>query len=118
MAFALVERPDMTLESARSPLKASVRRWQIRAAKLTRNIGCVDQHAIHHFHGSKVNRFYSDRWKILRDHKFDPDLDLVRDWQGIFRWSDEKPRLRDDIRAYLLSRREDDSNLYGERPLV
>jgi len=97
----------------------AVERWQQRASVLQQNIGCVDNHAIHHFHGSKVFRAYGDRWKILRDNNFDPNTDLARDWQGIWQLAGNKPRLRDAIRGYFRTRIEDDPTLHGsERPLV
>jgi hypothetical protein len=93
--------------------------WQSRAAKLQANLGYVEQFLAHHFHGSKAKRRYFERWRILREHNFDPFSDLVRDWQGIYRWSGDKPRLRDAVRRYFIERSEDDPNLYGrEKPIV
>ena len=86
---------------------------------LKKNIGYVDCHAIHHFHGSKSKRAYSSRDLILVRNKFAPTTDLKPDWQGIYQLTPDKPALRDDIRRYFISRTEDDPNLYGsERPLV
>jgi hypothetical protein len=97
----------------------AVLEWQKRAAKLHSNIGYLEQHILHPFHGSKRQRRYYERWKILRDHDFNPYTDLVPDWQRIYRWSGDKPRLRDAVRKYLIERREDDPNLYGgEKPLL
>jgi hypothetical protein len=62
---------------------------------------------------------YCDRWKILRDNDYDPSTDIVRDWQGVWQLAGNKPRLRDDIRAYFRTRNEDDPGLSGsERTLV
>ncbi|MGH7839072.1 MAG: hypothetical protein ACREQC_14770, partial [Candidatus Binataceae bacterium] len=93
--------------------------WQERARKLQANIGYVEQFLAHHFHGSKQKRRYYERWKILRDHDYNPFTDISRDWQGIYQWTGDKPRLRDAVRRYFLERGEDDPNLYGpERPWV
>lgn len=115
MAFGLIEATNVAAEMKRctEPYIRAVLAWQSRAAKLTRNIGCVDQHAVHHFHGSKSKRQYGERWQILRKHGFDPQADLTKDWQGVFRWEGSKPRLRDDMRRYFITRNEDDSNLWG-----
>jgi hypothetical protein len=97
----------------------SVRQWQERAAGLKQNIGYVENHAIHHFHGSKVFRAYGERWKILRENNYDPATDLMKDWQGIWQLAGNKPKLRDEIRAYFRARNEDDRSLKGsERELV
>lgn len=82
-------------------------------------IGCVDNFAIHHFHGSKQNRAYGERWQILQRNKFDPYTDLITDWQGVLRWAGNKPKLRDDVKRYFLNRNEDDTTVGpAERPLV
>jgi hypothetical protein len=121
MAFGLAGRTNPAPEANRCSrgYVEAVRRWQNRAAVLKQNIGCVENHAIHHFHGSKVFRGYGDRWKILRDQDFNPEMDLVRDWQGIWQLAGNKPKLRDEIRAYFRARNEDDPGLQGgERSLV
>ena len=121
MAFGLAGRPNPAPEANRCSrgYVEAVRRWQTRAAVLRQNIGCVENHAIHHFHGSKVFRGYGERWKILRDRDFNPEVDLVRDWQGIWQLAGNKPGLRDEIRAYFRARNEDDPGLSGgERSLV
>lgn len=97
----------------------AVLRWQHRAEKLTGNIGYLEHHLVHPFHGSKQRRAYYARWGILREHDYNPFTDLLPDWQGIYRWSGEKPLLRDAVRKYFTSRTEDDPNLYGaERPML
>ncbi|HLX45138.1 MAG TPA: hypothetical protein VKR43_16945 [Bryobacteraceae bacterium] len=121
MAFGLAGRPNPAPEATRCSrgYMEAIRRWQNRAAVVQQNIGCVENHAIHHFHGSKVLRGYGERWKILRDQDFNPEFDLVRDWQGIWQLAGNKPRLRDEIRAYFRARNEDDPGLRGgERGLV
>lgn len=106
--------------SCGAPYEASIRRWQDRAyAAVKGNIGYVENHAIHHWHGSKANRGYGSRWQILRDNDFDPQTDIFRDGQGIWQLASNKPKLRDDIRRYFLSRSEDSSTLSpSEVPLI
>lgn len=87
-----------------------LRQWQRRAAALRKNIGHVPGALFHAFHGAKVNRQYLSRWQILKDHAYNPDTDLKRDWQGVYQLETETPRqirLRDDIRAYFRRRDED-----------
>jgi hypothetical protein len=39
--------------------------------------------------------------------EFDPDLDLIRDYQGLWQLSGRNPKLRDGLRAYAKMRKED-----------
>jgi hypothetical protein len=121
MAFGLSGRSNPAPEASRCSqgYMQAIRQWQTRARVLKHNIGCVENHAIHYFHGSKIFRAYGERWKILRDQDFDPKVDLVRDWQGVWQLAGNKPGLRDEIRAYFMARNEDDGALSGsERNLV
>jgi hypothetical protein len=121
MTFGLVgeEAPDMHLDGYSHDYRAAIDAWQRNAAKLKKNIGYVDGFAVHHFHGSKVRRGYSQRDLIMVRNQFAPSTDLRPDWQGIYQLSADKPALRDDIRRYFISRTEDDPNLYGsERPIA
>jgi len=113
MAFGLAGLPDQhpqTHELTRCgrAYAAAITEWQNRASRVIRqNIGCVDTHAIHHYHGDKGNRGYAWRWQILRDQNFDPHADIFRDGQGVWQLSPERPTLRDAIRRYFRSRDED-----------
>jgi hypothetical protein len=109
MAFGLIGQKTMLRgdETIRN-YNEDIRNWQKRALKLTANIGCVDNFAQHFYHGGTSNRAYGTRESILIDHKFDPHVDLTRDWQGVFRWTGDKPRLRDAVRQIFIGRREDE----------
>lgn len=122
MTFGLVgeEAPDMHIDGYSDDYRNQILAWQRNAARLKKNIGYIDCFAIHHFHGSKTRRGYATRDTILVKHKFSPTTDLKRDWQGIYQLNaSDKPGLRDAIRAYFMSRNEDDPNLYGaEKALI
>lgn len=128
MAFGLIGRYGFDVSTERGRNTAghtrTVEQWMARAAKLELHpgksaIGCVDNFAVHHFHGSKLARAYGERWQILKKHNFDPPADLTKDWQGVYRWTGNKPALRDDVRRYFLNRNEDDTTVGpAERPLV
>ena len=82
--------------------------WQDRATRhIRQDVGFMAGTLVHHFHGAKRNRFYRDRWKILQQHKYDPDRDLKRDWQGLWSFSDQGVRMRNDLRSYFRQRSED-----------
>jgi len=85
-----------------------IRSWQERARNAFHgNIGYVDSFALHHFHGPMAKRGYGSRDDILIDNAFDPVQDVHPDWQGVLQLTSGKPKLRDDIRRYFLSRNED-----------
>lgn len=85
-----------------------IRAWQVRAAaEIKGNIGYVDSFAIHHFHGPMIKRGYATRDDILIKNNFNPVTDLSPDWQGVLQLTTSKPGLRDGIRRYFLSRKED-----------
>lgn len=119
MAFGLIDGISSRLETEFTgrAYNESIQAWQNRARLLTRNIGCVDNFAVHHFHGSHRQRGYGDRWQIIVEHDLNPVRDLARDWQGVWRWAGNKPLLRDDVRAYFINRAEDSTEMPHE-PLV
>jgi hypothetical protein len=85
-----------------------IRAWQERATKaFAGNVGYVDCFAVHHFHGPISKRGYSTRDDILIQHEYSPLHDVYPDWQGVLQLGPHKPRLRDDVRNYFLSRSED-----------
>lgn len=85
--------------------------WQDRAETcVKRNLGYVDGTIEHSWHGKKADRRYVDRWKILRDFKFDPDTDLKRNAWGLWELKDGTQRLRQfrhAIDRYMRQRLED-----------
>jgi hypothetical protein len=90
--------------------------WGERAEKhIQRNVGYVPGKLHHYFHGSKVNRQYVNRWKILLRNSFDPVTDLKRDIQGLWQLTGNKPRLRDELRIYFRQRSEDSNDMGGVR---
>lgn len=127
MARALVGRGEESLNpNLAIGYKRRVRDWQRRAEEhIKYNIGYIDGTIMHSWHGTIKNRRYGDRWKILIEHQFDPDHDLKKDWRGVIKLTDKKPKLRDDIRRYFRGRSEDsidvpggDYRLTGPKPTV
>lgn len=78
---------------------------------LKRNIGYVTGCILHHWHGRKTLRRYQERWEIITKNKFDPETDIYKDSQGLYQLTDQKPKLRDDIRLYFIARNEDSIDL-------
>lgn len=109
MAFGLIEEDvrDKEIRKYSADYRDYTRAWARRAARLTRNIGYIDCHAIHHFHGPMARRGYESRDEILIRNHYEPTHDTFYDWQGVLQLSPDKPRLRDAIRRYFVSRSED-----------
>jgi hypothetical protein len=85
-----------------------LREWQNRALKyINKNVGYINGLVAHHWHGKKANRKYRDRGQILSSAKFDPELDLKPDDQGLWQLTDRSPELREGIREYMRQRNED-----------
>jgi hypothetical protein len=108
MALACVGESEKTIHSKMIPsFFRRILEWETRAMRVTHGeVGFVEGRIEHHFHGPKKRRYYKERWKILVDAGFDPDKDLMRDEQGVFKIVG-KPALERAIRQYNRSRLED-----------
>jgi hypothetical protein len=96
--------------------------WQWRCDRyIRRNVGYVSGLLIHYWHGRKVDRRYWDRWRVIVENQYNPDLDVKYDWQGLLQLADRgEPRsitLRDDARRYFRARNEDSIELTGTADL-
>jgi hypothetical protein len=109
MAWACIGECDSTIHQGMTPkFFQRIREWQDRATRIThREVGYVPGRIEHFFHGPKRRRYYKERWQILVDHKFDPDVDLVHDPQGVVQLAGNKPDLERALRKYNRSRFED-----------
>lgn len=112
MAYALIGEAESTIKANLTQrYKDLVLLWQDRAEQyIKRNIGYVPGLILHYWHGPKASRRYHDRWKILEYTQYNPDLDLKRDWQGLYQLTDRSPELRQLIRAYFRQRDEDSTS--------
>ena len=64
-----------------TPLNNQMLEYQKKASKL--RLGYVPGVIRHYYHGTKQNRQYTERWKILMKHKYSPIEDVTYDNQGI-----------------------------------
>jgi hypothetical protein len=63
----------------------------------------------HYYHGTKENRKYTERWKILIKYEYSPKKHVIYNHQGIIIPSKECPQnLLTDIYKYFQERKEDD----------
>lgn len=112
MACALIGEVEKSHHGDVHPnYKKWLLQWQDSAERNTkRNVGYVTNTIRHLWHGRKADRGYSSRWKILVNHQYNPETDIAKDVSGLWRLVVNDKRqmaLRDDIRRYFRSRRED-----------
>ena len=61
----------------------------------------------HFYHGSKNNRCYDTRHKILISNKFNPNKDLIYNKDGLLEYSKECPeKLENDVYEYFTNGKE------------
>jgi hypothetical protein len=72
-------------------------------------IGYVPGVIRHHYHGSKANRKYTERWEILIKHAYDPTLHVCYNKDGLLIPTADCPQeFLDDILHYFEERKEDE----------
>ena len=109
MALSLIGKADRSMPAGVTDgYRKHVKAWENRALKVINgSIGFVGGTIEHMFHGSKDNRKYVDRWDILTQYKFDPDTDLVKNYQGVVELDGNKPGMAHDLDRYFKQRYED-----------
>ena len=87
--------------------KQSVIKYEKKISTL--RFGYVPGMIYHYFHGSKKNRQYTERWKILSENNFDPFTFIDYDKNGILIPTVNCPEtLVSGIMAYFGERNEDE----------
>ena len=85
----------------------SMLEYQTNASKL--RLGYVPGVIRHHYHGSKINRRYTERWKILMKYNYSHKEHLTYDNQGILIPTEKFSQdFKDDIMNYFRERKEDE----------
>ena len=114
MAHALTGQLDRVCPRNGGALAEKMHQWQDNAAAsrwqdrpVQGNLGVMPGVVLHYWHGPKANRLYGSREQILVRNGYNPDLDLRRDWQGLYQLTNRVPQLRRDIQGYFSQRSED-----------
>lgn len=111
MALALIDRAEDSFpKDVPQSYKDLVLAWEKRAKDVVRkDIGYINGSLLHYWHGRKADRQYFSRWDLLRTKKtgFNPCSDILRDHNGLWRFSNLNPKLRDDFRRMFRQRNED-----------
>lgn len=94
-------------EDTTQDYKDSISEFEYKVSSL--RLGYVPGLIRHYFHGSKKNRKYSERWKILVDNQYSPILHITPNKDGLLVPTSECPKkLLDDIYNYFSERNEDE----------
>ena len=110
MAYGHFDMADLLLSDNdyTSQYRDVLRAWKARArGAIQEDIGLVPGIVFHLWHGPLKARRYSTREQILIRNHYDPNVDIVRRRDGLIELAGNKPRLRDDTRAYFAERNED-----------
>jgi hypothetical protein len=108
MSFSFIGQPDKSLnQDTTNAYKESLRLFQKRVAHL--RLGYVPGVIRHHFHGSKKNRKYHERWQILVDSAYNPFVHITKNRDGLLVPTELCPqKMLDEILAYFAERNEDE----------
>jgi hypothetical protein len=122
MALAFVGAARFSYHpKAPEPYRRAILEWEQRQLPaIRRDLGYMPGHLLHYWHGKKRDRRYWDRWQIINDTGFNPNVDLVRNSDAIYELSmrgpskddfDKSIMLRDRLRHYFRQRNEDSVDL-------
>ena len=108
MALALIGKGASSVNGlVTDDYKNSIVEFQNRCEGL--KLGYISGIVRHHYHGSKANRKYSDRWKILVKHAYEPSKHITYDSNGLIIPTPECPKeMINDILTYFSERNEDE----------
>ena len=123
MAMAFLGRADESLpDGIHCNYRKQVMDWQAAIQRYNIQFLVVqpDIHIQHYWHGSLARRQYEERWKILLDHKFDPEEHLAQDDDtDLDYWTENCPEaLMAAIIHYFEYRQEDSTQVQPEDILI
>jgi hypothetical protein len=108
MALSLIQKAKYSInENYTDEYRNEIFEFERKTRRL--RLGYVPGVIRHYYHGSKKNRNYANRWKILVDNAFLPNQHTTTDANGIIIPTKECPReLLTEIFHYFKSRNEDE----------
>ena len=108
MSLSLIKRGIHSLNvNTTDDYKETVESFEMRVKNL--RVGYCPGVIRHYFHGSKKNRKYMERWKILVDYKYSPYEHITKNKDGIIVPTDLCPKeMLKDILNYFAERNEDE----------
>ena len=107
MALSLIGRANISLnENVHEDYIQSILIFQQKIKHL--RLGYTPGMIRHYFHGSKKNRKYNERWKILVNHQYSPNIHITKNQLGLLIPTNECPKeMLRDIYEYFEQRNED-----------
>lgn len=89
--------------------KERIDEYKSRCDKVVKkSIGYIHGTCFHYWHGKLQSRGYNERYLLIQNHKFNPNTDLIRETNGLYKWAGNKPEMENDFRLSLLERNEDE----------
>ena len=96
---------DSINEMSHPAYKEAVVAFQKKARGL--RFGYVPGVLRHHYHGTKENRKYNDRWRLLLKYSFEPSM-VRRGKEGVLEFTEVSDEMKKEIEQYFWERKEDD----------
>jgi hypothetical protein len=108
IALSVINKVENILNySYHDDYKNSILDYQTKIKSL--RLGYVPGIIRHYYHGSKKNRKYTERWKVLIEHHYSPVKDIKYDETGIIVPTDDfSESFKRDVLNYFKERKEDD----------
>jgi len=84
--------------------------WSEKMSKEVKgSVYYIDGYIYHLWHGETNDRKYDLRHSILKDNNFDPNIDITKDKNGIWEWSNNNISIYKSLNRYFLERKEDNA---------
>lgn len=102
--------PEDAIKKSLSTLKLEedILQWIKKTNQIiNRQIYYTQGTILHLFHGKMKNRFYGDRYFLIRKHNFDPNKDLILNKDGCWEWNTKNKKMIKSVEKYFLMRNED-----------
>jgi len=108
MALSLIQKAEYSInDNYSNDYKQSIYEFEKRTRLL--RVGYIPGVIRHYYHGSKKNRNYANRWKILIQYEYIPSEYITKDENGILIPTKTCPHgLLNDILEYFKSRNDDE----------
>jgi hypothetical protein len=110
IAAAIMGCPRLTIEEYRMNDRQAdhYSRWaEPFHAALPGPVGVIDGDIYHLWHGRLEDRLYGRRYPDFSRFRFDPERDIIRSPQGVWRWNSDKPAMHRYVNDYFHARQED-----------
>lgn len=86
------------------------RKWVTRiSSDIKFSIYYAEGYIFHLWHGKISDRRYLERHLILKDHNFNPEIDIKKNKDGLWEWASNKPKMHNDLKMYFFQRNENKS---------